>query len=100
MPSLLTCAEMHADHIVSSGSPHNNVLHFSSIIIDIRDYANVYVVSNIYNIIRMYASSRARGGGMRGARKPNHVITSTNGVASLITAAVLYRKVDRLQKHE
>ena len=23
-------AEMHADHIVSSGSPHNNVLHFSS----------------------------------------------------------------------
>ena len=25
-------AEMHADHIVSSGSPHNNVLHFSSII--------------------------------------------------------------------
>ena len=24
-------AEMHADHIVSSGSPHNNVLHFSSI---------------------------------------------------------------------
>ena len=30
MPSLLTCAEMHADHIVSSGSPHNNVLHFSS----------------------------------------------------------------------
>ena len=30
MPSLLTCAGMHADHIVSSGSPHNNVLHFSS----------------------------------------------------------------------
>ena len=30
MPSLLTCAEMHADHIVSSGSPHNSVLHFSS----------------------------------------------------------------------
>ena len=36
--SLLKCthaisidfAEMHADHIVSSGSPHNNVLHFSS----------------------------------------------------------------------
>ena len=27
---------------------------------------------------------------MRGARKPNHVITSTNGVAFLITAAVLY----------
>ena len=26
-------AEMHADHIVSSGSPHNNVLHFSSNII-------------------------------------------------------------------
>ena len=26
----ITCAEMHADHIVSSGSPHNNVLHFSS----------------------------------------------------------------------
>ena len=25
----ITCAEMHADHIVSSGSPHN-VLHFSS----------------------------------------------------------------------
>ena len=25
-------AEMHADHIVSSGSPHNNVLHFSSYI--------------------------------------------------------------------
>ena len=24
-------AEMHADHIVSSGSPHNNVLHFSSL---------------------------------------------------------------------
>ena len=30
MPSLLTCAEMYADHIASSGSPHNNVLHFSS----------------------------------------------------------------------
>ena len=27
----ITCTEMHADHIVSSGSPHNNVLHFSSI---------------------------------------------------------------------
>ena len=26
----ITCTEMHADHIVSSGSPHNNVLHFSS----------------------------------------------------------------------
>ena len=25
----ITCAEMHADHIMSSGSPHN-VLHFSS----------------------------------------------------------------------
>ena len=27
---------------------------------------------------------------MRGARKPNHVITSTNGVAFMIIAAVLY----------
>ena len=26
----ITCAEMHADHIVSSGLPHNNALHFSS----------------------------------------------------------------------
>ena len=26
----ITCTEIHADHIVSSGSPHNNVLHFSS----------------------------------------------------------------------
>ena len=26
----ITCAEIHADHIVSSGLPHNNVLHFSS----------------------------------------------------------------------
>ena len=32
----ITCTEMHADHIVSSGSPHNNVLHFSS-------YCNNYV---------------------------------------------------------
>ena len=31
--TLLTCAEMHADHIVSSGSPHNNVLHSLVIII-------------------------------------------------------------------
>ena len=30
MPFHITCAEMHADHIVSSGSPHNNALHFSS----------------------------------------------------------------------
>ena len=41
MPSLLTCAEMHADHIVSSGSPHNNVLHFSS---DIHDYLYLAVL--------------------------------------------------------
>ena len=33
-------AEMHADHIVSSGSPHNNVLHFSSNII-----RTIYVAS-------------------------------------------------------
>ena len=26
----ITCTEVHADHIVSSGSPHNNVLHFSA----------------------------------------------------------------------
>ena len=30
----ITCAEMHADHIVSSGSPHN-VLHFSNNILDL-----------------------------------------------------------------
>ena len=28
---LITCAEMHADHIVSSGLPHNNALHFSTV---------------------------------------------------------------------
>ena len=35
MPFHITCAEMHADHIVSSGSPHNNALHFSSIILSL-----------------------------------------------------------------
>ena len=52
MPSLLTCAEMYADHIVSSGSPHNNVLHFSSIIgaslsephIDELNVRNLYII--------------------------------------------------------
>ena len=28
----ITYTEIHADYIVSSGSPHNNVLHFSSIL--------------------------------------------------------------------
>ena len=33
-------AEMHADHIVSSGSPHNNVLHFSSICVRVCVYVS------------------------------------------------------------
>ena len=36
-------AEMHADHIVSSGSPHNNVLHFSS---------NTHIISQ-YCVLRL-----------------------------------------------
>ena len=36
-------AEMHADHIVSSGSPHNNVLHFSSYTMECS-----YVITSVF----------------------------------------------------
>ena len=45
----ITCTEMHADHIVSSGSPHNNVLHFSSNIIIIV----AYYTDDLYHIGRI-----------------------------------------------
>ena len=32
---------MHADHIVSSGSPHNNVLHFSSSLLNFTVYDSI-----------------------------------------------------------
>ena len=46
---------MHADHIVSSGSPHNNVLHFSSILLIGASLSEPHIdelnVRNLYNII-------------------------------------------------
>ena len=51
-------AEMHADHIVSSGSPHNNVLHFSSNYHYDGDYAHTYIRARTD-----YNNTRACAGG-------------------------------------
>ena len=53
-------AEMHADHIVSSGSPHNNVLHFSSNII-MRTLQSCSVLSTLCGVYE--------GCGLRGASR-------------------------------
>ena len=46
----ITCAEMHADHIVSAGSLHNNALHFSSSM-DSREKKVPYGDSNPYPLL-------------------------------------------------